>query len=84
MTGHHRGTGNHLSHVVLLCPAFIAAPVVAGEKPPVISDQPSPLTIVFGVSATVGAAGVDIEAAYQRMCMWPDFLPPLTGVHILF
>ena len=55
ITRYNRARRNHLSNVclVLFCATSFAGLAVAGEKPPVIPDQPSSLTTTSRVSATV-------------------------------
>jgi hypothetical protein len=66
MTRYHRARRNHLSKVVLFCAASLAGPAVAGEKPPVVPDQPSSLTITSRVSATVEFGLPAIASAIER------------------
>src|SRR6202451_348800 len=66
MTRFHRATRNHLSKIVLFCAACHAGPAVAGEKPPVIPDQPSSLTTTSRVSATVEFGLPAIASAIER------------------
>ena len=66
MTRYHRARRNHLSEVVLFCAASLAGPAVAGEKPPVVPDQPSSLTITSRVSATVEFGLPAIASAIER------------------
>jgi hypothetical protein len=68
MTRYHRARRNHLSHVclVLFCATCVAGAAVAGEKPPVIPDQPSPLTTTSRVSATVEFGLPAIASAIER------------------
>src|ERR1700722_468861 len=55
MTRYHRATRNYLSHVcfVMFCAISFTGPAIAGEKPPVIPDQPSSLTTPSRISATI-------------------------------
>jgi hypothetical protein len=68
MTCYHRAMRNHLSHIclVLFCATCFAGPAVAGEKPPVIPDQPSSLTTTSRVSATVEFGLPAIASAIER------------------
>src|ERR1700685_1059106 len=66
MTRFHRATRNHLSKTVLFCAACHAGPAVAGEKPPVIPDQPSALTTASRISATVEFGLPAIASAIER------------------
>jgi Domain of unknown function (DUF4403) len=68
MTRYYRAMRNHLSGVclVLFCAISFAGPVVAGEKPPVIPDQPSALTTASRVSATVEFELSTIDSAIER------------------
>jgi hypothetical protein len=68
MTGCHRARRNPLSNVclALFCAICFAGPAVAGEKPPVIPDQPSPLTTPSRVSATVEFGLPAIASAIER------------------
>jgi Domain of unknown function (DUF4403) len=55
VTRYHRAMRNHPTNVclVLFCATCFAGPAVAGGKPPVMPDQPSPLTTPSRVSATI-------------------------------
>jgi hypothetical protein len=55
MTIDRRAMRNHVSYaaLVLLCTACFAEAALAGEKPPVMPDQPSALTTPSRVSATI-------------------------------
>src|ERR1700733_15211638 len=68
MTRYHRARRNYLSHVcfVIFCAISFAGPVIAGEKPPVIPDQPSSLTTPSRVSATVEFGLLAIASAIER------------------
>jgi hypothetical protein len=68
MTRYHRATRNHLSHacLVLFCATSFAGQAVAGEKPPVVPDQPSQLTTPSRVSATVEFGLPAIASAIER------------------
>ena len=68
MTRSHRARRNYLSHVcfVMLCTTSFAGPAIAGEKPPVIPDQPSSLTTPSRISATVEFGLPAIAAAIER------------------
>jgi hypothetical protein len=59
---------NHVSYgaLVLLCTAAFAGTALAGEKPPVIPDQPSVLTTPSRVSATIGFGLPSIASAVER------------------
>jgi hypothetical protein len=58
----------HVSYgaLVLLCTAAFAGMALAGEKPPVISDQPSALTTPSRVSATIEFGLPSIASAVER------------------
>jgi len=66
MTRYHRVRRNRLRNVVLFCAASLADAAVAGEKPPVVPDQPSSLTIASRVSATVEFGLPTIASAIER------------------
>jgi hypothetical protein len=68
MTRHHRARRNHLGDhgFVLLCAACIAGPALAGDKPPVSPDPPSPLTTTSRVSATIEFGLPSIASAIKR------------------
>jgi hypothetical protein len=68
MTRHHRARRNHLSNLcwALFCVICFAAPAVAGEKPPVMPDQPSSLTTASRVSATIEFGLPAIASAIER------------------
>jgi hypothetical protein len=66
MTRYHRATRNHLSNIVLFCAISLSGPAIAGEKPPVIPDQPSSLTVPSRVSAVVEFGLPAIAAAIER------------------
>jgi Domain of unknown function (DUF4403) len=68
MARSHRATRNHLSHVyfVIFCAASFAGPAIAGEKPPVIPDQPSSLTTPSRISATIESGLPAIASAIER------------------
>jgi hypothetical protein len=68
MTRYHRARRNHLNNIclVLFCATSFAGAAVAGEKPPVIPDQPSPLTTPSRVSATVEFGLPAIASAIER------------------
>ncbi|HEY6735738.1 MAG TPA: DUF4403 family protein [Roseiarcus sp.] len=52
--------------MVLFCATCFAGPAVAGEKPPLIPDQPSPLTTTSRVSATVEFGLPAIASTIER------------------
>ena len=52
--------------MVLFCATSFAGPAVAGEKPPVIPDQPSSLTTASRISATVEFGLPAIASAIER------------------
>jgi len=68
MTRYHRARRNHLNNIclVLFCATSFAGAAVAGEKPPVVPDQPSPLTTPSRVSATVEFGFPAIASAIER------------------
>jgi Domain of unknown function (DUF4403) len=68
MTRYHRAGRNHPSNLcwVLFCVTSFAGPAVAGEKPPVLPDQPSSLSITSRVSATVEFGLPAIASAIER------------------
>src|SRR3984885_10620425 len=68
MTRYHRARRNYLSHVcfVIFCAISFAGPVIAGEKPPVIPDQPSSLTTPSRISATIEFGLPSIASAIER------------------
>jgi hypothetical protein len=68
MNRNHRARRNHLSHIclVLFCATGFARSAVAGEKPPVIPDQPSALTTPSRISATVEFGLPAIASAIER------------------
>jgi hypothetical protein len=59
---------NHVSYgaLVLLCTVAFAGKALAGEKPPVIPDQPSALTTPSRVSATIEFGLPSIASAVER------------------
>ena len=63
-----RAGRNYLSNAcwVLFCATFLAGPAVAGEKPPVIPDQPSSLATPSRVSATIEFGLPAIASAIER------------------
>jgi hypothetical protein len=63
-----RAGRNHLSEAcwLLFCATFLAGPAVAGEKPPVIPEQPSLLATPSRVSATIEFALPAIASAIER------------------
>jgi hypothetical protein len=68
MNLHHRARRKHLSPIclILFCATCFAGPAVAGEKPPVIPDQPSSLTTPSRVSATLEFGLPAIASAIER------------------
>ena len=68
MACYHRAKRNHSSVgcLLLFCTASFAAAALAGEKPPVIPDQPSPLTTTSRISATVEFGLPAIASAIER------------------
>ena len=68
MTIDRRALRNHVSYgaSVLLCTAVFAGTALAGEKPPVIPDQPSALTTPSRVSATIEFGLPSIASAVER------------------
>jgi hypothetical protein len=68
MTRTRRARRNHLSHVcfVMSCAISFAGPAIAGEKPPVMPDQPSSLTTPSRISATVEFGLPAIATAIER------------------
>jgi hypothetical protein len=68
MTRSHRAKRHHLSIgcLFLVCTASFAGTAFAGEKPPMIPDQPSPLTTASRISATVEFGLPAIASAIER------------------
>jgi hypothetical protein len=68
MTIDRRPMRNHVSYaaLVLLCTASFAGAALAGEKPPVMPDQPSALTTPSRVSATIEFGLPSIASAVER------------------
>jgi Domain of unknown function (DUF4403) len=68
MTRHQRAGRNHLSNgcLVLFCVASLAGPALAGDKPPVIPDQPPSLATTSRVSATIEFGLPAIASAIER------------------
>jgi hypothetical protein len=68
MTGYHRTNRNHLRHGCLtaLCATSFAGMAFAGEKPPVIPDQPLSLTTTSRISATIEFGLPAIASAIER------------------
>ena len=68
MTIDRRAMRNHVSYaaLVLLCTASFAGAALAGEKPPVMPDQPSALTTPSRVSATIEFGLPSIASAVER------------------
>lgn len=52
--------------LVLLCTASFAGAALAGEKPPVMPDEPSPLTTPSRISATIEFGLASIGSAVER------------------
>ena len=68
MTIDRQALRNHVSYVplVLLCTAAFSGMALAGEKPPVIPDQPSALMTPSRVSATIEFGLPSIASAVER------------------
>jgi Domain of unknown function (DUF4403) len=70
MTRYGRGRRSHPGKIVLVCASSLAvsfaAPAIAGEKPPVIPDQPSSLVTPSRVSAVVEFGLPAIASAIER------------------
>jgi hypothetical protein len=68
MTIDRQALRTHVSYgaLVLLCTAAFAGTALAGEKPPVIPDQPSALTTPSRVSATIEFGLPSIASAVER------------------
>jgi Domain of unknown function (DUF4403) len=68
MTIDRRAMRNHVSYaaLVLLCTASFAGAALAGEKPPVMPDQPLALTTPSRVSATIEFGLPSIASAVER------------------
>jgi hypothetical protein len=66
MARYGRTKQNHLNNIVLFCAIALSGPAIAGEKPPVIPDQPSSLTVPSRVSAAVEFGLPAIAAAIER------------------
>ena len=68
MTIDRQALRNHVSYgaLVLLCTASFAGTALAGEKPPVIPDQPSALTTPSRVAATIEFGLPSIASAVER------------------
>src|SRR3981081_1706173 len=68
MTIDRQALRNHVSYgaLVLLCTAAFAGTALAGEKPPVVPDQPSALTTPSRVSATIEFGLPSIASAVER------------------
>jgi hypothetical protein len=68
MTIDRQALRNYVSYgaLVLLCTAAFAGMALAGEKPPVIPDQPSALTTASRVSATIEFGLPSIASAVER------------------
>jgi hypothetical protein len=68
MTIDRQALRNQVSYgaLVLLCTAAFAGTALAGEKPPVVPDQPSALTTPSRVSATIEFGLPSIASAVER------------------
>src|SRR5580704_10412556 len=68
MTIHRRAMRNHASYaaLVLLSTAAFTGTALAGEKPPLMPDQPSALTTTSRVSATIEFGLPSIASAVER------------------
>jgi hypothetical protein len=68
MTRFYRAARNHLrgASLILFCAICFAGQAAAGEKPPVIPDQPSSLTTASRVSATIEFGLSAIASAIER------------------
>src|ERR1700722_6537563 len=68
MTIHRRAMRNHASYaaLVLLSTAAFAGTALAGEKPPLLPDQPSALTTTSRVSAAIEFGLPSIASAVER------------------
>src|ERR1700721_2394627 len=68
MTIDRQAIRNHVSYgaLVLLCTAAFAGTALAGDKPPVVPDQPSALTTPSRVSATIEFGLPSIASAVER------------------
>jgi hypothetical protein len=68
MTIDRQALRNHVNYgvMVLLCTTAFAGTALAGEKPPVIPDQPSALTTPSRVSATIEFGLPSIASAVER------------------
>jgi Domain of unknown function (DUF4403) len=68
MTIDRQALSNHVSFsaLVLLCTAAFAGTALAGDKPPVMPDQPSALTTPSRVSATIVFGLPSIASAVER------------------
>src|SRR5580692_11268992 len=68
MTIHRRAMRNHASYaaLVLLSTAAFAGTALAGEKPPLMPDQPSALTTTSRVSATIEFGLPSVASAIER------------------
>jgi hypothetical protein len=68
MTIDRQALRNHVSFgaLVLLCTAAFAGTALAGDKPPVMPDQPSALTTPSRVSATIEFGLPSIASAVER------------------
>jgi hypothetical protein len=68
MTIDRQALRNHVSYgaLVLLCTAAFAGTALAGDKPPVVADEPSALTTPSRVSATIEFGLPSIASAVER------------------
>jgi len=68
MTIDRRATRVHVNYaaLVLLCTAAFTGTALAGEKPPLLPDQPSALTTTSRVSATIEFGLPSIASAVER------------------
>ena len=68
MTIDRQALRNHVSYgaLVLLCTAAFAGTALAGDKPPVVADEPSALTTPSRISATIEFGLPSIASAVER------------------
>src|ERR1700721_1578776 len=68
MTIDRQAIRNHVSYgaLVLLCTAAFAGTALAGDKPPVVPDEPTSLTTASRVSATIEFGLPSIASAVER------------------
>jgi hypothetical protein len=68
MTRYHRAARSHLSSasLILFCAVSLAGQAAAGEKPPVVPDQPSQLATPSRISATIEFELSAIANAIER------------------